>query len=47
VGKFLGKAFAGRTNYVGMVAVNGKIAEGSALLQEGDRVDIHEILGGR
>jgi len=46
VGKFLEKTFAGRTNYVGMVAVNGKIAEGKALLQEGDRVDIHEILGG-
>lgn len=46
VGKFLEKTFGRRKDYIGMVVVNGTIAGGDVLLQEGDRVDIHEILGG-
>ncbi len=46
VEKFLEKTFGGRKNYIGMVVVNGAISQGSVVLKEGDRVDIHEILGG-
>ncbi len=46
VGKFLEDIFGGRKDYIGMVVVNGTIAKENVLLREGDRVDIHEILGG-
>ena len=44
--KLLERIFADRVNQIGMVAVNGKVAEGKVLLMEGDRVDVFEILGG-
>ena len=46
VGKILEKIFAERVNRIGMVAINGRIVEGTALLADGDRVDIYELLGG-
>jgi sulfur carrier protein ThiS len=46
VGKLLEKIFAERVNRIGMVAINGKVVEGRALLADGDRVDVYELLGG-
>lgn len=46
VGKLLEKVFAERVNRIGMVAINGKVVEGRALLADGDRVDVYELLGG-
>ncbi len=44
--KFMKDLFAERVDRVGMVAVNGKTAEESVILSEGDRVDVYELLGG-
>jgi len=46
VGKLLEKIFSERTNQVGMVVINGQVAEGLTPLKDGDRVDVFEILGG-
>lgn len=46
VEKLLEKIFAERVNRIGMVAINGKVAEGKVLLADGDRVDVYELLGG-
>ena len=46
VGRLLDRIFAERVNQIGMVVINGKVAEGSVLLGEGDRVDVYELLGG-
>ena len=46
VGKLLEKIFAERVNRIGMVVINGKVAEGKVLLAHGDRVDVYELLGG-
>jgi hypothetical protein len=46
VGRFLDRIFAERVNLIGMVVINGKAAEGSVPLGEGDRVDVYELLGG-
>ena len=43
--KLLERIFADRVNQIGMVAVNGKLAEGKMPLMDGDRVDVFEILG--
>jgi sulfur carrier protein ThiS len=40
------KIFADRINQIGMVVINGRVAEGSVPLAAGDRVDVFEILGG-
>jgi sulfur carrier protein ThiS len=46
VGKLLENLFGDRANQVGMVAVNGRVADGQTPLKDGDRVDAFEILGG-
>jgi sulfur carrier protein ThiS len=46
VKKLLEKIFAERRNQVGLVAINGRVAEGKTLLADGDRVDVFELLGG-
>jgi hypothetical protein len=46
VGNLLEKIFGERTNQVGMVVINGKVADGMTPLKDGDRVDVFEILGG-
>jgi len=46
VKNLLEKVFGERTNQVGMVVINGKVAEGKTPLADGDRVDVFEILGG-
>ena len=46
VGRLLDRIFAERVNLIGMVVINGKVAEGSVPLGEGDRVDVYEPLGG-
>jgi len=46
VEKLLEKIFAERVNQIGIVVINGKVAEGKALLADGDRVDVYEPLGG-
>jgi hypothetical protein len=46
VGSFLDGIFGERANQVGMIVVNGKVADGRTPLKEGDRVDVFEILGG-
>jgi sulfur carrier protein ThiS len=46
VGSLLEKIFGERANQVGMVVVNGKVAESMTPLKDDDRVDVFEILGG-
>jgi sulfur carrier protein ThiS len=46
VEKLLEKLFGERANQVGMVVINGKVAESMTPLKDGDRVDVFEILGG-
>jgi hypothetical protein len=46
VGKLLERIFARKVDQIGMVVINGKIAEGKVLLAEGDKVDVYELLGG-
>ena len=46
VEKLLEKIFARKVDQIGMVVINGKIADGKVLLAEGDRVDVYELLGG-
>jgi len=46
VGRLMGQIFAERVNQIGMVVINGRVAERSMALAEGDRVDVHELLGG-
>jgi hypothetical protein len=46
VEKLLEIIFGERANQVGMVVINGKVAEGMTALTDGDRVDVFEILGG-
>ena len=46
VEKLMKKIFADRANQIGMVAVNGRVAEGKVPLMDGDQVDVFEILGG-
>jgi hypothetical protein len=46
VGKLLERIFARKVDQIGMVVINGKMAEGKVLLAEGDRVDVYELLGG-
>ena len=46
VEKLLEEIFVERTNQVGMVVINGKVAQGRTPLADGDRVDVFEILGG-
>jgi len=46
VGKLLEKFFAGKANQIGIVVINGKVAEGKVPLAEGDSVDVYEPLGG-
>jgi len=44
--KLLEKIFGGRVDQIGMVVINGKVAEGKTPLAGGDRVDVYEHLGG-
>jgi len=46
VGKLLERIFAKKADHIGLVAINGKIAEEKVLLADGDRVDVYELLGG-
>jgi hypothetical protein len=46
VGKLLEKIFGERTNQVGMVVINGTVAQGQMPVKDGDQVDVFEILGG-
>ncbi len=46
VGELMERIFAGRVSQIGMVVINGKVAEGKEPLVDGDRVDIYERLGG-
>jgi hypothetical protein len=46
VGELLERTFARKVDQIGMVVINGKIADGKVLLAEGDRVDVYELLGG-
>ncbi len=46
VEKLMKKIFADRITQIGMVVINGRVAEGSVPLAAGDRVDVFEILGG-
>jgi sulfur carrier protein ThiS len=46
VDKLLEELFGERANQVGMVVINGKVAESMTPLKDGDRVDVFEILGG-
>ncbi len=46
VEKLMEKIFAGKADRIGMVVINGKVAEGKVLLADGDRVDVYEPLGG-
>ena len=46
VGKLMEKIFARKVDQIGMVVINGKVAEGKVLLADGDRVDVYEPLGG-
>jgi len=46
VGKLMEKIFAGKVNQIGIVVINGKVAEGKVPLADGDRVDVYEPLGG-
>jgi hypothetical protein len=46
VGKLLERLFARKVDQIGMVVINGKVAEGTALLADGDGVDVYELLGG-
>ena len=46
VKKLMEKVFGERTNQVGMVVINGKVAGAETSLRDGDRVDVFEILGG-
>jgi hypothetical protein len=46
VEKLLEKIFAGKVDQIGMVVINGKVAEGKTTLADGDRVDVYEHLGG-
>ena len=46
VEKLLEKIFAGKVDQIGMVVINGKVAEGKTPLADGDRVDVYELLGG-
>ncbi len=42
----LERIFGERVDQVGLVAVNGQKTDGNKGLQDGDRVDVYEILGG-
>jgi sulfur carrier protein ThiS len=46
VAGLLEKIFGERTNQVGMVVIDGRVAQGTTPLKDGDRVDVFEILGG-
>jgi hypothetical protein len=46
VGRLTERIFGERVNQIGMVVINGKVAEGGVLLGEGDRVDVYDLLGG-
>jgi len=46
VGRLMDRIFAERVSQIGMVVINGKAAEKSMPLGEGDRVDVYELLGG-
>ena len=46
VGKIIDRIFAEKVNQIGMVVINGKAVERNILLEEGDRVDVYELLGG-
>jgi hypothetical protein len=46
VGKLMERIFARKVDQIGMVVINGKVAEGDVLLADGDRVDVYELLGG-
>jgi hypothetical protein len=46
VGELMERLFAERANQIGLVAINGKMAEGEEPLADGDRVDVYELLGG-
>jgi sulfur carrier protein ThiS len=46
VGKLLERIFTRKVDQIGMVVINGKIAEEKVILADGDRVDVYELLGG-
>ena len=46
VGKLLEKIFSGKADQIGMVVINGKVAEGKVPLADGDLVEVYELLGG-
>ena len=46
VGKLMERIFARKADQIGMVVINGKVAEGDVLLADGDRVDVYELFGG-
>ena len=46
VGKLIEKIFAGNADQIGMIVINGKVAEGKVPLADGDSVDVYEFLGG-
>ena len=46
VGKIVDRIFAEKVNQIGMVVINGKVAERNVLLAEGDRVDAYALLSG-
>ena len=46
VGQLLERIFGPKADHIGLVAINGKIAEQKVLVADGDRVDVYELLGG-
>jgi len=40
------RIFAERVDQIGLVALNGQKVQGKRPLQDGDRVDVYEMLGG-
>ena len=46
VGKIIDRIFAEKVNHIGMVVINGKVAERNIVLAEGDRVDVYALLSG-
>jgi hypothetical protein len=46
VEKMVEKIFGERISQIGMVVINGKVAEGKTPLTDGDRLEVFEILGG-
>ncbi len=46
VGELIKKFFSKNGNQIGLTVINGEVSTKTAILSQGDKVDLYELLGG-